>query len=417
MNAIIISVGTELTSGQTLDTNSAYLARQLAAHGIATTEHITVGDDRAAIADAIGLAATLAELVIVTGGLGPTEDDLTRAAMADALGCSFVEDSACMAEIEEFFRRINRPMNAINRTQAFVPTAGQAITNKVGTAPGLYARLGKAEIFVTPGVPSEMEWMFRNAIEPRLARQDGMILHRIVHTFGAGESDVGAKIADLMKRGANPLVGTTVAAGMVSVRIIASAETPEQARKLGDEMVAQVRGRLGAIVIGEGDVTMATAVGELLRSRRQTVATAESCTGGLIGKMLTDIAGSSDYYLGGVVSYSNRIKTQLLDVPEDLLIQHGAVSEPVAGAMAEGCRRRLGSDWAISVTGVAGPGGGTDSKPVGTVCVGLAGADGTETYKSVLPGTREIVRLRSALASMNYLRLRLQNSQFPKSNV
>ncbi|MFB3891317.1 MAG: competence/damage-inducible protein A [Phycisphaerae bacterium] len=408
MNAIVLSIGTELTSGQTIDTNSAYLARQLAERGISTLEHITVADDQPEIADAIRRSAAKADLVIVSGGLGPTADDLTRQALADAMGTTLEMDDKCLAEITEFFRLRNRPMSPVNQVQAMVPRGATAIPNKVGTAPGLYARIGRCDVFITPGVPSEMEWMYKNAVEPRLPSLSGVIVHRILHTFGAGESDVGAKIADLMKRGANPLVGTTVAAGLVSIRIIACAATVDEARRMTDGTVAAINERLGELVVGEGDMTMAQVVGELLRKRRQTLATAESCTGGLVGKLITDVSGSSDYYLGGVVSYSNRIKAGLLGVEEALLERHGAVSEPVARAMAEGCRKRLGSDWALAITGVAGPTGGTAEKPVGLVHIALAGPHGTEAIRSVFPGTREIVRLRSALMALNLLRLRLR---------
>lgn len=407
MKAFILSVGTELTSGQVIDTNSAFLSRQLAGLGIATAMHATIGDDRAEIARAILAAAGQAEVVIVSGGLGPTEDDLTRQALADAMGTALEVNSHCLDAIRAFFRARNRQMNETNCIQAMVPRGAEPIDNHVGTAPGLYALLGKAQVFIVPGVPSEMEWMFRNAIAPKLPAQEGVMLYRILHTFGAGESDVGARIADLMRREANPLVGTTVAAGMVSIRVIAHARTPDEAQAMSDGTVAELRRRLGELVVGEGDATLPAAVGELLRKAGQTLTTAESCTGGLVGKLLTDVAGSSDYYLGGAVSYANRLKTGLLGVDESLLAEHGAVSEPVAMAMAKGARERLGSDWSIAVTGIAGPGGGTEAKPVGLVYVAVSGPDGTEVQKLTFPGTREMIRLRSALTGLNMVRLRL----------
>lgn len=407
MNAIILSVGTELTTGQTIDTNSAYLARQLAERGIHTMRHVTVADDRADIGAAITEACGKAELVIVTGGLGPTEDDLTRQAMADAMGTQLALDERSLAEISEFFRLRNRAMNETNRVQAMIPAGATAIQNRVGTAPGIAAKVRNAQVFVTPGVPSEMEWMYANAIAPLLPQAGGVIVHRIVHTFGAGESDVGARIADLMRRGANPLVGTTVAAGLVSIRIIACAEAPAQAQAMTDAVVAELHRRLGELIVGEGSATLAGTLGEMLRVRKFTVATAESCTGGLIGKLLTDVPGSSSYYIGGVVAYSNAIKMDVLGVPNELLSAHGAVSEEVAKAMAQGCRERLGSYWAVSVTGVAGPDGGTDAKPVGLVWIGVAGPGGVQAHRWFFPGARDLIRLRSAMAAMNYLRLEL----------
>lgn len=407
MNAVILAIGDELTSGQAVDTNSAYLAVQLAAKGIATLEHITVGDDRRAIADALAVAATKAQVVIVTGGLGPTADDLTRFAVADLLGGAEMQLHAPSLEaIQRFFDKIGRVMVESNKVQAMFPVGAEVLPNEAGTAPGLTVRLGDCDIYVTPGVPREMKWMYHTLIEPRLPQQEGAITYSIVHTFGAGESDVGTAIGDLMQRGANPTVGTTVAAGMVSVRIISRAATHEQACGRARAVADEVRHRLGDLVVGEGDDTLAVVVGRLLRERGQTLATAESCTGGMIGEMLTAVAGASHYYLGGVVSYANSVKQELLGVGEDLLIAHGAVSEPVAGAMAAGVRQRTGSDWAISITGIAGPGGGTEAKPVGTVCIGLARPDGTvETHRHVFPGDRNVLRLRSSLAAMNYLRL------------
>jgi nicotinamide-nucleotide amidase len=407
MKAIIISVGNELTTGQTIDTNSAYLSRQLAVRGIAVLQHVTVPDDKQATTQAIRLAAEQADVVIVSGGLGPTEDDLSRAALADALNCPLVMDPKCLADMETFFKLRNWRMNDVNKVQAMIPAQAQAIPNKVGTAPGIAARLGNCRIFVVPGVPSEMEWMFGNAIAPALPSQAGIILHRIVHTIGAGESDVGAKIADLMQRGANPLVGTTVAAGMVSIRIVTHAPSQADANTQAEAIIQTLHDRLGDLIIGQDDQTLPVVLGQLLRENGQTLASAESCTGGLIGKMMTDIAGSSDYYLGGVISYSNRLKTNLLGVSEQMLSEHGAVSQAVALAMAKGCRQAAGSDWAIAVTGIAGPGGATQAKPVGLVYIGLVGPGVEETHRQIMPGSRDIVRLRSALAAMNYLRLHL----------
>jgi nicotinamide-nucleotide amidase len=409
MNAIILSIGNELTSGQTVDTNSAYLARRIAEFGICPLAHWTVGDSRREIAEALARASSAADVVIVSGGLGPTADDQTRQAVAEALGCELVLDERCLAGIEEFFRARGRVMGAANRIQAMVPRGAQLMENKVGTAPGLFARIGQAEVFVVPGVPSEMEWMFENQIAPRLPQNEGVIIHRTIHTFGAGESDVGTKILDLMQKTGPVLVGTTVAAGMVSIRIISRANTSEQAQAQSEDVAREVKRRLGDLVIGEGARSMAAVIGEMLRERRQTLATAESCTGGLLGQMITGAPGASDYYLGGVISYANRVKEQLLGVGAEMIASHGAVSEEVAAAMSQGARKLLASDWAISITGVAGPGGGSAEKPVGLVWMALAGPGGTKTSKTLWGGTREIIRLRSALNALNMLRLELIN--------
>ncbi len=407
MKAIIIGVGDELTSGQTVDTNSAYLSRRLAEQGIVTLEHRVVSDQQTAIANVIRDAAARADFVLVTGGLGPTEDDLTRQALADVMNAPLCLDPQCLADIEAFFRRINRPMAPSNRIQAMIPQGALAMRNEAGTAPGIKARLGQAHVFIVPGVPAEMKWMYDHCIVGDLPSAAGVVLHRIVHTFGRGESDLGSMIADLMKRDADPTVGTTVANGIVSIRIVSAGQTQAGAKQKSDAVVAIIKDRLGNLVLGEGDDTMASVTGQLLRAGKQTLATAESCTGGLVGQLLTANSGSSDYYLGGVVTYSNQLKQNLLGVPEELLVAHGAVSEPVASAMAEGCLRAIGSTWAISVTGIAGPTGATADKPVGLVFTALAGPQGTQVQRHVFPGSREMVRLRAALAAMNALRLAL----------
>jgi nicotinamide-nucleotide amidase len=302
-------------------------------------------------------------------------------------------------------------MGPANRIQAMAPRGAELLENKVGTAPGLFARIGEAAVFVVPGVPSEMEWMFDNQIAPRLPRNVGVTIHRTIHTFGAGESDVGMKILDLMQKAGPVLVGTTVAAGMVSIRIISRGKTGQEAQAQSEEVAQEVKRRLGELVIGEGAESMAAAVGKILRDRRQTLATAESCTGGLLGQMITSVPGASDYYLGGVISYANRVKEKLLGVGAGAIAEHGAVSEEVAAAMAQGARKLMGSDWAISITGVAGPGGGSAEKPVGLVWMALAGPGVAKAGKTLWGGTREIIRTRSALSALNMLRLELMNQR------
>jgi len=407
--AIIISIGNELTGGQTVDTNSAYLAEQLGMLGIDTLYHVTVGDDRDATARAITAAAAEAELVLVTGGLGPTADDLTRYALADAMGgVELVEDTASLADLEAFFQRRGRTMVPANRIQIMFPAGTRAIPNACGTAPGIAAGIGNARVYVMPGVPREMRAMFAEHIAPDLPAGRASIIRRIIHTFGTGESDIGERIADLMVRDANPLVGTTVSAGLVSVRVTSHATNTAEAERIAGVTIAEISTRLGELVVGQGDQAMPAAVGELLRHRGQTIATAESCTGGLIGEMVTDVSGSSEYYLGGIISYANSVKRDLLGVGEDILAANGAVSEPVARAMAVGCRAKFGTDWAISITGIAGPTGGTPEKPVGLVYTAIAGDDQTDVHRHILPGDRPTVRRRAALAALNHLRLRLR---------
>ncbi|MFW6133493.1 MAG: competence/damage-inducible protein A, partial [Planctomycetota bacterium] len=378
MTAVIVSVGDELVNGTTIDAHSAYLAARLAERGIATVAHHTIGDDADAIAEALRAAAAQAEVILVTGGLGPTPDDVTREGLARATGRELRLDRPSLERIEAFFRARGRRMVEGNRIQAMIPEGAEPLCNEMGTAPGIAAEVAGAVVFCLPGVPHEMRRMFETCVAPRPPAGGRAIVTRVLHAFGAGESDVAAEIPDLMRRGAEPSVGITVACGIISLRITARGETGADGDRRADAVAATIRKRLGALVFGVGDETLAGVVEKALRARGQTLATAESCTGGLVGQLVTAVPGASDVYLGGVVAYADAVKRRWLDVPDALLDEHGAVSEPVAAAMADGAQRRFGADWAASITGIAGPCGGTDAKPVGLVFIALAGPDGTE---------------------------------------
>lgn len=408
MRAVILAVGDELVAGETIDTNSAYLARELAAVGIEAVAHWTVGDDQGRLVGLLKAAAEQADVILVSGGLGPTPDDVTRRAVAEAMGAELKLDEAELGRIEDFFRRRGRHMVAANRVQAMIPAGAEAMGNERGTASGVAGRIGRARLFVVPGVPHEMRWMFHHQVKPRLPGRTAVILHRVLHTFGMGESDVADRISDLISRSGEVTVGTTVAAGLVSVRITSRAATAERAERQASEAMDALRARLGDLVVGEGETTPAGAAGEALAAAGQTVSAAESCTGGLVGEMITSVPGASAYFRGGVVAYDDAVKESLLGVEGRLLGEHGAVSGPVAAAMAEGCRRRFGTDWAVAITGIAGPTGGTESKPVGLVYVALAGPAGTSVERHMLPGDRQTVRRRAALAALNQLRLALR---------
>ena len=416
MHAVILSIGDELVLGQTVDTNSAWLSARLASHGIPTLYHQTIADERATIADAIRLASERATLVLITGGLGPTEDDLTRHALADALDQPLEADAQSLAQIEHFFHQRGRPMPERNRAQADRPKHAQAIANHDGTAPGIRASLSQARIYAVPGVPREMVAMFERAIEPELdvfANARHVILATRINTYGAGESTVADELADLMDRARNPKVGTTVSDGIVSVRIRSEFADRDEAQAQLDETAAQVEQRLGALAFGRDDESLQDAIVALLDQRGEQVATAESCTGGLIGQMLTSVSGSSAVYAGGWITYSNDMKQHALDVPQSLLAEHGAVSEPVVRAMAQGALAHCQTaQHSISITGIAGPTGGSDEKPVGTVWVGLGwrregGCIDTEARRLQLPGSRASVRDRSAKSALQLLRFHL----------
>lgn len=412
MNAHILAIGTELTIGQAVDTNSAWLAQQLAGIGIHTTRHVTISDDLADITTAIRESAQAAELVLITGGLGPTPDDLTRDALAAAMDVELMFHAESFEQIAAYFRSRNRQMHERNRVQAMIPTGASPIENTRGTAPGLRARLHGADVFVMPGVPAEMKVMFARDVLPAIRARGGageVITQRMIKSFGMSESEIGEKIADLMRRGRNPAVGTSAADLVITIRINSHGRTAEEAASLSELDAAAVRERLGSCIFGEGDDRLETAVARLLIEQRRTVSTAESCTGGMIAKRLTDVSGSSAYFIQGFVTYANEAKIRLIGVSEDLIATHGAVSSEVAGAMAEGCRRTSKTDYALAVTGIAGPAGGSPEKPVGLVYVALATPDRTIVRELRLGDnlTRWEVRDRAAKGAMNLLRLEL----------
>ena len=411
MDAQIISIGTELTMGQTVDTNAAWLAQQLAAAGVVCTRHVTVSDDLEPVVSALQQASRDCDVLLVTGGLGPTVDDLTRVGLAHAAEVKLVFRPECLAQIEAYFRQRNREMHAKNRVQAMIPVGFEPLENTCGTAPGMRGRLNRANIFVMPGVPGEMKAMFVRDVLPALGGMAGgaVIFQRVIRTFGMPEAELGEKIVDLMQRGRNPTVGTSAADLIISVRINARAESEGEARRLLDADAEEIKRRLGIAVFGEGDDNLSAAVARMLVDQKKTVATAESCTGGLIAKRLTDVPGSSNYFVQAWVTYSNESKQRQLEVPEAMIREHGAVSAEVAEAMAAHGRRLAGTDYALSATGVAGPGGGSREKPVGLVYVGLA--DGARTLvKELRFGeslSRDEIRDRTAKAVINMLRLAL----------
>ncbi len=408
--AWIISIGTELTLGQCVDTNAAWLANQLAALGIIAERHITVSDDLSEIIAVLARAGERTELILITGGLGPTADDLTRQALAEVAGVDLVLDETSLAQIWEFFEHRNIKCPEPNRVQALIPRSGRAIENTCGTAPGVFVELGRVPCYAMPGVPFEMKKMFTRDILPALQKNAGRVLQsRRLNCYGLGESDIGERLRDLMEPGQNPQVGTTAALGVISVRINAAAESVEQADVLLDETERIVRERLGTIVFGIEDETLAAAVGRELSQRGRTVCTAESCTGGLIGKLLTDISGSSEYYVGGAITYANELKQELLGVSGDDLANNGAVSEPVARAMAGGARERFQADYALATTGIAGPAGAAPDKPVGLVYVALATPDEIIVHRRNFGGDypRDVIRQRAAHDALNLLRRHL----------
>lgn len=410
-----LSIGSELTAGSTVDTNAAWISKQLARYGLLVSRHTILPDEMAAIVSFISALRRRSDaepvVLVISGGLGPTLDDLTRDAVAGALGIATSECPACRAAIEEMFHRRGWPMAANNLRQAHLPTGSEALPNDRGTAPGFYICQGGLHIFSMPGVPNEMKAMFAQQVEPRLkliAPPGAVVLERTLHTFGQGESTVGQKIERFMVEGLNPAVGTTVSNGMVSVRLRATSASAEIAERVLAETSAAIIEIVGETYVGTDDETLPVVVARMLTERGETLSVAESCTGGLLSKMLTDLPGATRYFMEGLVTYANEAKIARLGVAADLIAANGAVSEPVARAMAEGLRRQSGTTYALSVTGIAGPGGGSAEKPVGLVFIGLAGPGGTQAIKPLMPGDRDHIRIRSALAAMNLLRLTMR---------
>jgi nicotinamide-nucleotide amidase len=412
MIAEIIAIGSELVSGQRLDTNSQWLSQRLSERGIAVHFHTTLSDDLDENIAAFRIAVERAGLVLMTGGLGPTQDDLTRDALAAAADVPLVEDAASLAAIEAMFARRNRVMAPRNRVQALFPRGAEPLPNRVGSAPGIWMRVGEAIVACLPGVPSEMKVMFEEQVSSRL-RQAGLvgrvIVHHKINLFGKGESDVEADAFDLTARGRTPGVGITAHDATISFRVSAEGETEAEARAAMEPTLALIRQRFGDLIVGEGSEDVTEGMIQQLARAGATLATAESCTGGLIAHRITAVPGVSSQYPGGVVSYANEAKAEILGVDPKLIAAHGAVSAEVAEAMAVGVRERFHADLGLSVTGVAGPTGGTPEKPVGLVYLGLASAEGV-AHRRLEMGPeqpRELIQSRSAKSAMNWVRLHL----------
>jgi nicotinamide-nucleotide amidase len=410
MKAEIISIGSELTSGQNLDTNSQWLSRELAEMGIRVHWHTTIADDLEENVEAIGIACGRAQLVFATGGLGPTQDDLTREAVAKVAGANLELDATALEHIEQLFAARGRAMPPRNRSQALFPQGARVIPNARGSAPGFSVSIGTCTLFALPGVPSEMIEMFQTQIKPQLATHfpSGQVLvQKKINCFGAGESAVEEKLLDLTRRGHEPEVGITVSDATISLRILARAPTADLALAAIRPVEAMIRERLGSLVFGAGDEELHDIIVRLLLERRFTVATAESVTAGQVAERLGRVPGASGCLLGGVVAYHNDVKMNLLGVTPKMLEEHGAVSAPVAETMARTCRELFGADFALSTTGIAGPSGATASKPLGLVFAALAWADGAKVQQFSWGGTRTEVQSRSTKMALNLLRLRL----------
>ena len=400
--AELIAVGTELLLGNIANTDAQMISEGLSQLGINVYYHTVVGDNPERVRQAVDIARQRADILITTGGLGPTCDDLTKVAVAQAFGRTLVYHEPSAQRIRDRFAAMGRPVTENNFQQAMIPEGATVLDNDWGTAPGVAMEADGIHVLMLPGPPRECEMMFRHRAVPYLkGLSEGVIVSRTVKTFGIGESAAEALLRDLMNSLHNPTLAPYAKPTGTELRVTAHARTEAEALARIAPVVDQVKALLGDKVIGVDVSCLEEVCYGLLKERGLTVGTAESCTGGLLAKLLTDLPGSSAVYRGGVVSYWSEVKAQVLGVPQDLLDAYGAVSEPVARAMAEGCRKLCGSDIAVSVTGIAGPGGAEPGKPVGTVWMGVCrkGAAADARLLS-FRGDREQVRLQTVLAAL-----------------
>ena len=408
----ILCVGTELLLGNILNGNARWLAEELSALGLPHYRQTVIGDNRERLIAQIQEIAGRSRVLITTGGLGPTPDDLTTEAIAAAFSTPLEERPEVWADITAKSRSRGREPSVETRRQALLPRGAAVLPNPTGTAPGMiWSPVEGFTLLTFPGVPSEMRAMWQQTAAPWL-RQSGLstgaYVSRMLRFWGIGESALAAQVGDLLHQ-SNPTVAPYAGRGEVKLRITAQAASEAEAQRLVMATEDDLRQRTGQLCFGVDDQSLASVVLAQLRRRGQTLAVAESCTGGGLGAELTAVPGSSDVLLGGVIAYSNAVKSKVLGVPEALLEQVGAVSDPVAEAMAEGVRRLTDSDWSLAITGIAGPGGGTESKPVGLVHLAVAGPDGCESHPIRLGSTRgrDWIRMVSAGEALNRLRLRL----------
>ncbi|HUR96881.1 MAG TPA: competence/damage-inducible protein A [Pyrinomonadaceae bacterium] len=413
LTAEIIAVGSELLTPEKTDTNSLWLTEKLMNIGIEVKLKTIVGDDEARLEETIRDAMKRSDVVISTGGLGPTEDDVTRPVSARAAGRELVYHDELEAHLRERFRAWGREMPEINKRQAFVIQGAKVLPNPNGSAVGMMLEHAGKFLVVLPGPPREMQPMFENHVLETLRSVAGnvSVVRRVLRVSGMGESAVDELIAPIYKTYESVQTSILFSRTEIEIHLFASADTEERGAAVLDELAEKLASALGPALFAMNGETMEEVVGALLKERGQTLSVAESCTGGLIGMRLTDVAGSSAYFLEGAITYSNDAKQHTLGVPEETLAAYGAVSPQTAEAMAGGMRRRAGSDYALSVTGIAGPDGGSEEKPVGTVFIGYADSSGTRSLRLNLPGDRYLIRWRSSQAALDYLRRRIMKAK------
>lgn len=406
LSAEIIAIGSELLSHSKTDTNSLWLTERLNELGIEVMRKTIVGDDPARLEEAVRDALKRADVTLTTGGLGPTEDDVTRQVVARSVGRELIHRPEIEELLRERFRSFGREMPDINKKQAFIVEGAEALANVSGTAPGMWIDSDGRVLIVLPGPPREMKPMFEQSVLPKLeSKAGGVVLRkRVLKVSGMGESAIDEAIAPIYSAFKDIVTGILFNRSEVEIHLTAKASRAEDADGRNEELTQLICEKLGIAVFSTQGEEMEAVVGRMLTERGETLSVAESCTGGLIGTRLTEVAGSSNYFIQGVVAYANESKVRMLGVPAGLIEKHGAVSAEVAEAMAEGMRQVAGTTHAVSVTGIAGPGGGSEEKPVGTVFIGYCDGLQTRSIKLQLPGDRYLVRWRASQAALDLLR-------------
>lgn len=408
MNACILSVGTEILMGSILNSNTQYLSEKLNEYGVSVLYHCSVGDNPKRLRESFDYYLDKVDMIITTGGLGPTQDDLTKEIICEAMGCTLVCDEAIYNRIKGFFDDIGRPMTDNNAKQALVPTCGKALENDMGTAPGIYIGKDDKHVFLLPGPPREMSHLFETHVGPMIAKEKNQVIHsKYIKIFGMGESSVEDKLLPLIEKQSNPTIATYAKRGEIEVRVTAGADTLDSAESLLKPVVDEICALFDSYVFSTDGGSLAEVVGRKLIDKGLTISMAESCTGGLLAGALTDVAGISATLESGYVTYSNQAKMDLLGVSEKTLNEQGAVSRETALEMVAGLRKKSGSDINISITGIAGPGGGSESKPLGLVYIGVGLGDEFEAHKFNFHGDRDRVRAYSVLSALDLIRKKL----------
>jgi len=405
MTCAVLSIGTELTRGELVNSNAAWLSAGLTDLGFEVAFGATIDDDEARIRKEIERLGQFVQVIVCTGGLGPTTDDITTLAVANLLGVPLERDEASLDHIRRRLAKFGRMVSETNSKQADFPKGSEILSNPVGTAPGFSVRIGQALAFFMPGVPREMKLMFDEQVVPRiraLAPNDSYQIR--LRTFGLPESTVGERLSGVEDAFPGTTLGYRAHFPEIEVKVLTRAASQAAAREICERATLEVKQRLADVIYGEADDTFAGVTGRLLRKKEYTLAVAESCTGGLVGHMLTREPGASDFLLADVVTYANSAKTRLLGIDEDVIRGHGAVSSEVACAMAEGVRRVSGAAVALSLTGIAGPSGGSPEKPVGTVFIAVAGPAGVKVIERHFPGDRVQIQTLAAYAGLNLVR-------------